>query len=254
MSYAFRMKATLEDAAVDSFWALGCTGVSEDKDTITAYFNEQLELPFEGEWQEVDATGYVDAYYASLKAVELEHLVIAPTHSNVTLRAGQRVLWLDPGMAFGTGHHETTKLILASLEQLDLAGKTVLDVGSGSGILAIAADLLGAKTAFGVDIDSLTIPVAVENARLNKSRASFETGTLEDVKTRSSVLVANLFAELHIMLAERYLAALEPEGSLLVSGIMKEKSDRVVSALEALFSIQDVQHDGDWSFVKASPK
>lgn len=251
MSYAFRMTASLEDAAVDSLWQLGCTGVTEENNEIVAYFNEKLELPFKGEWQEVDSTGYVDAYYASLKAVVLEHLVIAPTHSEVVLTAGQRVLWLDPGMAFGTGHHETTKLILASLEKLELSDQTVLDVGAGSGILAIAADLLGAKTAFGVDIDPLTVPVAKENALLNRSRASFKAGTIEDVDRQSDVLLANLFAELHMMLAEAYKDALKPKGVLLLSGIMKEKCDNVVTSLENLFDIQEVQHDGEWSFVKA---
>ncbi len=251
MSFVFRTKASLEDAVTDTLWQLGCTGITEDKEEILAYFNDKLELSLEGVWSEVNADGYVEAYYASLQPVFLQHLVIAPTHLPVTLSATQRALWLDPGMAFGTGHHETTKMILEALEQLDLFGKTVLDVGAGSGILAIAADLLGAKRTWGVDIDELTLAVAFENAKLNHSRASFELGTLDNVHDSCDVLLANLFAELHVQLAADYPKHLNAGGLVLLSGIMTEKLESVKTALSPFFSDIQVKHDGEWSFVSA---
>ncbi len=252
MSYVFRMKGDLEHPALDELWQLGAQGVSQEGDEVLIYFDAPLALELEGSWQEIDNKGYIEAYYASLQAVVLEHLVIAPTHTDVRLKAGQKVLWLDPGMAFGTGHHETTKMVLAGLEHLDLAGKTVLDVGAGSGILAIAADLLGAAKVLGVDIDPLTVPIAEENARLNRSRAKFEVGTLDHVSFKPDVLLANLFAELHIRLAEDYSQCLKAQGRLLLSGIMHEKEASVLEALAPYFSNVQVKHDGEWSFISAS--
>lgn len=251
MSYVFRMKGDLEDPALDHCWQLGCQGVVEDGEDILVYFGEKIELPLVGSWQEIDSEGYLEAYYASLQPVILEKLVIAPTHLEVRVKAGQKVLWLDPGMAFGTGHHESTKMVLVGLEQVNLSGKTVLDVGSGSGILSIAADLLGAAKVLGVDIDPLTIPVAQENARRNLSRAQFEVGTLETVWLKPDILLANLFAELHLRLAGSYFDCLKTQGSLLLSGIMREKEASVVAALSAYFSNLQIAHEGDWSFIKA---
>lgn len=251
MSYVFRMKGDLEHPALDELWQLGAQGVRQEGDEVLVYFAAKLDLIHEGSWQEIDDQGYIEAYYASLQPVVLEHLVIAPTHSEVGLKVGQKVLWLDPGMAFGTGHHETTKMVLAGLEQLELAGKTVLDVGAGSGILAIAADLLGAARVLGVDIDPLTIPVAEENARLNRSRAQFEEGTLDSVMLKPEVIVANLFAELHIRLAEAYCQCLKPHGDLLLSGIMREKEAMVMEALSPYFVHLRIRHDGEWSFIAA---
>lgn len=251
MSFVFRMKADLEHPALDELWHLGAQGMRQEGDEVLIYFVAPLELELEGSWQEIDAEGYLEAYYASLQPVVLQHLVIAPTHTELSLRAPQKVLWLDPGMAFGTGHHETTRMVLAGLEQLDLTAKTVLDVGAGSGILAIAADLLGAAKALGVDNDPLTVPIAQANARLNRSRAMFEIGTLDSVQLKPDVIVANLFAELHIRLAEGYSKHLKSGGVLLLSGIMREKEAGVIEAIAAYFLELHIKHDGEWSFISA---
>src|SRR5690606_15393732 len=120
---------------------------------------------------------YVAEYQEGLEPVRVGRLVVAPSHRKVEAADADVIIWLDPGSAFGTGHHETTRLALDALGRLDLLGRSVLDVGSGTGLLTIAADVLGAASAYGVDVDAATIPVARENARRNLSRAKFAVGS-----------------------------------------------------------------------------
>lgn len=257
MSVAFRIKGKLEtlETELDTLWEYGCEGVWQNGDDVVVYFSERLELPLTGTWEKIDDEAYVERYYAELKPVHLETLVVAPTHTDVSLKAGQKALWLDPGMAFGTGHHETTKLALQALERLNLLQKEVLDIGAGSGILAIAADLLGAGSAHGIDNDLETLSVAEENRALNSSRATFALDTVQDVETESAdVIVANLFAELHIQLVSEYCRVLRPNGWLFATGIMNEKLNAVLEALAPYFEVDRTLQEGEWSLVSAKPK
>lgn len=251
MSYAYRMAKDTDEAAALQLWAFGCTGLEEEKDALVAYFPERLELPVAGVWEELGGRDWVAEYYAALEAVRLDTLVIAPTHRELSLEAGQKPLWLDPGMAFGTGHHETTFLALASLEALDVQGKRVLDVGAGSGILAIAADILGAAEVVGLDIDADTLPIAEANAALNRSRARFVLGSLEAVAAPYDIIVANLFAELHVELIGAYLARLKPGGVLLLTGISQARREIVEAALRRYFKTLERRDKGGWLLFKA---
>lgn len=248
MSEAFRLTAQLEDEHItDLLWDYGCRGLMQDGAELIAYFPNRQDLPLSGYWETVADDGYLEAYYASLQPVYLQRLIIAPTHSKVTLTAGQKALWLDPGMAFGSGHHETTRLALAALEQLPLAGKHVLDVGAGSGILAIAADLLGAEVVLGIDNDPLTIPVAQDNAALNLSRASFLEATLDSQANSSvDVLLANLYAELHSELMADYHRVLKAGGTLILTGILHTKAEAVEQVFHQHFGSASVMTDGEW--------
>ena len=252
---AFRFATTSSeiDAAVAELWSLGCRGILELSDGSLAYFDHEMELPLEGRWEEVDSTDYVAAYQATLAPIDLGRLLVTPTHCRPTLSAGQRVLWLDPGMAFGSGHHETTRMALEALVALDPFGLEVLDVGSGSGILAIAADLLGAAVSLGIDDDPLTLPVANDNARLNGSQARFTlTGLDEAWPERSAdVVVANLYAELHVTLLEHYRRVLRPGGALLITGILATKADEVVAAYPHGLQPVGVRRAGEWTLLEA---
>jgi len=205
-----------------------------------------------GRWAPADDEDYLASYYADLKPIYLNTLVIAPTHAELTLKAGQKPLWLDPGMAFGSGHHETTHLALRALESLELRDKVVLDVGAGSGILAVAADLLGCNSVAGLDNDAATVRVAEENAKLNRSRATFEHRTLDVVSEASAdIIVANLYAELHIQLAQDYARVLKSEGHLIITGILVEKLSNVTGALRNDFDGLETQTDSEWALVCA---
>ena len=247
---AFRMTGTTEDPDVARLWDYGCTGILEADGELVAYFSAPVALPFDGTWETVGATDWVAAYHRTLQPVAVGRLVVAPTHHTATLGAPQRPLWLDPGMAFGSGHHETTYLALEALEQTPLRGLRVLDVGSGSGVLAIAADLLGAADAEGLDIDPDTVPVAEANAVLNFSRAHFSVGTLGDELEPADIIVANLFAELHAELAPAYFTALKPGGLLFVTGILADREQVARDALNAFFGDLETRTKGEWVLFK----
>jgi ribosomal protein L11 methyltransferase len=254
VSEAFRTKGQLESQEATLLWDYGCQGVWQDGEELVAYFESRLELPLEGSWETTDDGLYIKQYYETLQPIYLNKLVVAPTHTEVTLKAPQKVIWLDPGMAFGTGHHETTRMALQALERLELTNKTVLDVGTGSGILAMAADFLGA-TAHGIDIDAATIPVAEENKTLNKSRATFAEGTLEGVPDNSTdVIVGNLFAELHVMLAHHYERVLKENGTLIITGIQAEKTDKVKEAVKHFFEVTETRVLNEWTLLSGKRK
>jgi ribosomal protein L11 methyltransferase len=248
MSEAFRTKGNLEGPQSDVLWEYGCTGVLQDGDDLVGYFPSQLPLPLSGHWESVDDMDYVKQYFDTLEPIFLERLIIAPTHREITPSKNQRVIWLDPGMAFGTGHHETTYMALQALETLELEGKSVLDVGTGSGILAMAASHLGSAAVIGIDIDPQAIIVARENAELNNITLDLLDGTLEGQSDRSAdIIIANLFAELHVMLATHYQRVLKPQGHLIITGILSEKSSMVREALSTHFIIEHTNTRGEWT-------
>lgn len=241
-----------EDPRLAELWDLGCEGMWEaerDGETVLlAFFPAPIELAIPGEWTMVEQRDWVGEYQQTLKPFTVGPLIIAPTHATVRVEAFQRVLWIDPGMAFGSGHHETTSMAIGALTRADLRGKTVLDVGSGSGILALAAELLGAAAAYGIDTDPGTVPVAQQNAAANGLRAKFAVGTTETVplQTRYDVLVANLYAELHVELFADYAALLPAAGRLILTGILAAKAGLVRHAVPAEFELAHTETAGEW--------
>ncbi len=224
------------DHLTPALWDAGCQGLEEATledgvDVLRAYFAELVELPFHGRWLQLDDTDWLERYRKSLKPIRVGRVIITPGWDIFPGDPDEIVIDLEPGLAFGTGHHETTRLAIQALQNIPLEGEAVLDVGAGSGILGIVAALLGARV-LGVDNDASTVPVAIENARLNGARATFVHGTLEDVldgrlerdaplaRGAFSVVVSNLFAELHDLLMGQYRRVLEPGGRLIMTGIM----------------------------------
>lgn len=283
MSVAFRTRAEhgLEGAEAAILWECGCTGILEDGEELVAWFSEKTEIPLEGSWETAGEDDWLERYYRETGPVTAGSLVVAPTHTGIELPPGSRPLWLDPGMAFGSGHHETTLTLLECLDGMELAGLHVLDVGAGSGILAIAADLLGAASATGLDNDRSTVQVARANARLNRSRAEFSWSTLGEYRgadpfaidprtgspvgdwpvsdapefrapRRYDVITANLFAALHLQLLPAYAAHLVPGGQLLLSGILTEQAAEVEAALHSFpFGEVTPLPVGDWVSFRA---
>lgn len=165
-----------------------------------------------------------------------EKLLILPTWETDENKEGRAVLHIDPGMAFGTGGHETTRLVLETLEKTVKAGDRFLDIGCGSGILSIAALLLGAQSAFGVDIDPLAVKTAIENGELNgmtPPRYEIVEGDLADKVTgQYEVVAANIVADAIIALSPAVPAFLKEGGVYVVSGIIDVREADVVAALD----------------------
>lgn len=144
---------------------------------------------------------------------------------------------IPPSMGFGTGHHATTRLCLEALQRIDLAGKRVLDVGTGSGVLAIAAGRLGAREAIGLDVDADAIQSARENLTLNTGvdRVRVDVADLASTALpEADVVLANLTGALLVRSAARLIAAVAPSGRLVASGLQSHERDEVVDAFAPL--------------------
>ena len=186
-----------------------------------------------------------------------QKLLIRPTWEEVQDSGGRTVLDLDPGLAFGTGTHETTRLCMELLEQYVRPGMNVLDVGCGSGILSVAALLLGADKAVGVDIDELAVKTAVENAEINHVEDRFTgiCGNLTDQVTGTyDIVVANIVADVIIMLTKDVEQFMKPDTVYLMSGIIDTREQDVLAAVEQHFTIIDRKEEKGWVALSAKRK
>ena len=176
-------------------------------------------------------------------------LVVQPTWEEYAAQPGDVVIHLDPGLAFGTGTHETTALC-AELIETYYAGGTVLDVGTGSGILAIAAAKLGAEDVLAIDIDPLAVRTAQENVDKNGlgERVTVRLGDLlEGAIGPYEFAVANILADVIIMLSDPLRQALKAGGIFVCSGIIRDREEDVRRALlQNNYEIIDTRHRGEW--------
>ncbi len=179
----------------------------------------------------VDDSDWADNWKKFFKCTEIgEKLVIKPSWEEYENKSGRKVLNIDPGAAFGTGTHATTTLCLELLEQYIKPNDTMLDIGTGSGILSIASVLLGAKCGVGVDIDEVAVKVANENAALNgiSDKLQFIKGDLaEKVNGKFNVVCANIVADVIIRLLENVDLFFEDNAVLICSGIINIRVEDV---------------------------
>ncbi|MFZ3170904.1 MAG: 50S ribosomal protein L11 methyltransferase [Carboxydocellales bacterium] len=211
-----------------------------------------VELSFSTVEDEDWATSW-KAYYKPEKVGF--RVVIKPTWEEYTPKSGDLVVELDPGMAFGTGTHPTTVMCILALEENIQGGEKVFDVGTGSGVLAIVAAMLGAADITAVDLDETAVRVAAENVEYNdvSDRIRVREGNLLDVvEGKANVVVANIIADIIIMACPDVYVALEPEGLFIASGIIEERFEEVKTALEvAGFKIATSTHQEGWVAVQA---
>jgi len=189
-----------------------------------------------------------------------QKIVVKPTWVDYELtedekNEGVKILEIDPGMAFGTGTHETTSLCIKALEEYMKPEDKVLDVGTGSGILAIAASMLGAQDILGVEIDPVAVDIANENIALNhvENTARAQYGDLtKGIDYKANIVVANLMADLVMMLSKDVHKHMLPGGYYISSGILDEKLVTVADAIRLCgFSIVETKQDGMWCCIVA---
>ena len=188
-------------------------------------------------------------YYHPVKISE--RFTIVPTWEEYApVSTDELIIELDPGMAFGTGTHPTTVMCLQGLEKVVKEGDTVIDIGTGSGVLSIGAALLGAKNVHALDLDEVAVRSAQENIVLNKvddKVSVFHGNLLDTVKEPADVVVANILAEIIMSFTDDAFSIVKPGGLYVTSGIIGAKRDDVKATLEASgFVIEDVLLMEDW--------
>lgn len=205
----------------------------------------------------VEDADWENNWKAFYKPMEIgERLIVIPDWEDADPK-GRVALRLNPGLAFGTGGHATTRLCLTALEKYVRPGMRVLDLGCGSGILSIASLLLGAGSAFGCDVDEKAVDIAYENAALNglgKDRYTLRAGdVLSDAGLQKElgggydIIVANIVADVIIALAPAVRRLMKEDGLFLASGIIDTRADEVREALEAAgFTVEEANSSEGW--------
>jgi len=193
----------------------------------------------------VEEADWANAWKAYFKPFRVgRHLLVTPPWESPALELGDIPLVIDPGMAFGTGTHPTTQLCLIALEDLMQPGSSVADIGTGSGILAIASAKLGASPVSANDNDPLAVKIARENAAQNEVAISVTDDLPEGLH---QIVVANILADVIMGLAPELVALLEPDGILIASGIIDTRENDVLAALSASgLHFQETRRQGEW--------
>lgn len=200
----------------------------------------------------VNSDDWQDKWKAFFKPQSIgERLFVRPVWIDDYDSGSRAVLNIEPGAAFGTGTHETTRLCLETLDKIIKKDDTVLDIGCGSGILAIASMLLGAKEGFGVDIDPLAVKTAKENGLMNNLKEpelTFVCGDLADKVTKKyDVVVANIVADIIILFSTQVRAFMKPGAKFIASGIIDTRADEVCLALQnAGLILKERIEDNGW--------
>ena len=212
----------------------------------------------------VDDEDWKDKWKENFKPVKVtDRIVVKPTWEEYEAKAGELILQIDPGMAFGTGTHETTSLCMKLMEKYmaqaaedaDVKDLSILDVGCGSGILSIAGALLGSCNVLGVEIDEDAVRVARENVELNgvSDAVRVQQGDLtKGVDFKADIIVANLMHNLVMELSPSAGKHINKDGVYISSGILLEKKDQVAEAVRAAgFEILEIPEDGEWCAIAA---
>lgn len=262
---------TESDVVSSVLWDAGATGLEErDATTMDAAAGDGVTLVahFDEEADALDAVALVTARFDGRFVPTVEHivgddwrerwkaffhttrvgerLVVRPSWETHDAREGDLVIVLDPGQAFGTGTHETTRLVMRELEARVSGGEHVLDVGCGSGILGIAALKLGAARVVAVDVDPIAVRVTDENAEINGVAIEASTTLIEDVPGRYPIVLANIRSPILIPMTESLVAHLTPGGVLVLSGLLAEEESEIRAVYDAHLRFDGVRRDGDW--------
>ena len=232
---------------------------SKDSDVLLHEKLEEIKVyglqtgPLSVQVKEVGEEDWANAwkqYYFPVRVTRF--LTVVPSWVNYEKEQDDELLIeLDPGLAFGTGTHPTTQLSLTALEQTIRGNESVLDVGTGSGVLSIASKLLGASKVTAFDIDEMATRVAKENIALNSTIGEievFENNLLVGVDQKSDLIVANIWAEILLQMPEDAYRNLNDDGSLILSGIIESKANEVKEAYEkAGFTLVERMTMREWN-------
>jgi ribosomal protein L11 methyltransferase len=243
-----RAAAVRTDELIDVLWRLGALAIEErpgggetvlttafPSDRATAAAAARVAaLGFSAAVVDVDEGEYLDAWRPHATAVRVGQLVVEPAWLPSTALPGEVAVRIDPGRSFGSGGHATSRLVLAALVRHVSTGCTVLDVGCGSGLLGIAAALLGAGRITAIDVDPEAVTATRANAGRNGVAIDVSSTPLATIEGTFDVVVANILAPVLLALAGDLVRVVAPGGVLVVSGLLAGRSDHVAQALAPL--------------------
>lgn len=197
---------------------------------------------------DIDAADYENEWKKYYNPIKTKHITIVPTWIDYKASNGEKIMRLDPGMAFGTGSHATTRMCL---ELMDVNGKDVIDVGCGSGILGIAAKICGAKSVYMCDIDEQAVEFARQNASLNHVDAVIERADLLEGDRQADFIFANITADILMRFSKSIGKHLRKGGIIVLSGIIDTREAEVVQCYrDAGYEIIERQSIDDWRAFK----
>lgn len=232
--------------------------VSIIKDRIMGLKEYNLDIgDFTFETSEVDDDDWANSWKKYYKPFKIgKRVVIKPTWEDYKPEENEIVVELDPGMAFGTGSHETTKMCIEFLEDNVKPNDVVFDVGCGTGILSIVSSKLGAKKVYAVDLDDVAIKVATLNVKLNdlNNVEVLKSDLLHELTGKADLIVANIIADIIIKATYDIYEKLDENGIFISSGIIKDRKDDVLDAISKYFDIIDIKEDGEWIAILSKKK
>ncbi len=197
---------------------------------------------------EIDAADYENEWKKYYNPIKTKNITIVPTWIDYKASKGEKIMRLDPGMAFGTGSHATTRMCL---ELMDVDGKDVIDVGCGSGILGIAAAICGAKSVYMCDIDEQAVEFARKNALLNHVNATIEKADLLQGEQKADFIFANITADILMRFSKSIGKHLRENGTIVLSGIIDTRLDEVIQCYQSAgYQIVERMAIDDWRALK----
>lgn len=260
-TWAYRLPGTDLDA-VDAVLALhevAVAGLSEERGVVTVWCGaERPDLPSVtglagGWWEHVEREDWAERWKEGLRPVVVGRItVLPPWLAGPTDHAEEMTLVIEPGMAFGTGHHETTTGCLRALQDVDLNGRRVIDVGTGTAVLALAASALGAGEVVGVDIDPEAVAVARANVAAHGRAVRIAEGSCDAAGGPADVVLANLITDTLLSLLDDLVSLLRPGGMLIASGIGVARTAEVVAALEQHGLATEARRGEEWAVLVAT--
>lgn len=202
-------------------------------------------------YHEIDDQDWVNVWKKYYTPIHVGGVIIVPQWLNYILQDGELPVYIDPGMAFGTGEHETTRMCIILAEKYDVVGKTVLDIGCGSGILGISAAVRGANTVYMSDIDPIAIESANANCIINPLvQGKFvlvQDDLVAKAEVKGDIIFANITADILIRLSNYIGKCLNEDGVIILSGIIKMRYDEVLNAyLNAGYKLIKSAVMGEW--------
>ena len=257
--YKDEKKFLLSENSVSAYFPLNMYSEKRKealRDIFEATFSENDEIVYNLNFYEYDEDDYQNSWkkYLFVEKVS-EKFVVKPTWREYETKEDELVIELDPGRAFGTGSHPTTSLLLKLMEEQNFSSQSVIDIGTGSGILMIAAKLLGASEVYGTDIDEFSMEVAKENLELNKI-------SLDDIKLlkgnlleviddkKFDIVLCNILSDVLVKLLDEIKYILKPNSKVLFSGIIEDKLPIVISKAEEIgLEVVEIRNDKEWRAV-----